>query len=79
MREVAALDAVLVQTDLGSTLVSTPEQTVLDLARNDPRAESIDAQEAIGALWPGCDRATLAEIAERQRMRTTLARVTSSR
>lgn len=79
MRDVTALDAVLVQTDLGPTLASTPEQTVLDLARNDPRAESIDAQEAIAALWPECDHTVLEEIAQRQRMRTTLARVTASR
>lgn len=37
-RAVANLDAVAVTTELGQTLVTTPGQTVLDLARADPRA-----------------------------------------
>lgn len=79
MREVGVLDAVAMTTDLGQALVTTPEQTVLDLARADPRAEDVDAQEAIGALWPECDAAVLEEIAGRQRMRSTYARVAASR
>lgn len=79
MRQVAALDAGLVSTDLGPALATTPEQTVLDLARSDPRAEDLDAQQAIGALWPECDRQILAEIAGRQRMRATLDRVAAQR
>lgn len=79
MRDVTALDAVLVQTDLGPALVTTPEQTVLDLARNDPRAEDVDAQDAITALWPECNAAVLDEIAGRQRMRATLERVVAGR
>ena len=79
MRDVSALDAVLVPTDLGPALATTPEQTVLDLARSDPRAQDIDAQEAIAALRPACDRAVLEEIARRQRMRSTLARVLAER
>ncbi len=79
MRDVAALDAVLIQTDLGPVLATTPEQTVLDLARNDPRVEDIDAQEAIAALWPECERDVLEEIADRQRMRATLDRVAADR
>ena len=43
------------------------------------RGESVDAQEAIDALWPQCDRAVLDEIAGRQRMRATLQRVTAVR
>ena len=62
-------------TELGVALVTTAEQTVLDLARADPRAADREAQEAISALLPGCDPAVLAEIADRQRMRATLARV----
>ena len=79
MRDVTALDAVLVQTDLGRSLVTTPEQTVLDLARSDPRAEDVDAQDAITALWPECDHDVLEEIAGRQRMRATLERVGAGR
>ena len=78
-RAVAELDAVAMTTELGQALVTTPEQTVLDLARADPRAQDLDTQEAIGALWPGCDPAVLEEIAGRQRMRATYARVAASR
>lgn len=79
MRKVAELDAVAVATELGQGLVTTPEQTVLDLARADPRAEDLDAHEAIDALWPQCDPAVLEEIAGRQRMRATLRRVAAGR
>jgi len=51
----------------------------LDLARSDPQATDIDAQEAIGALWPECNAAILEQIARRQRMRATLERVAASR
>jgi len=78
-RAVADLDAVLVTTDLGQALATTPEQTVLDLGRADPRGEDPDAREAIDALWPECDQAVLAEIAGRQRMRATLTRLRAAR
>lgn len=78
-RAVAGLDAIAMTTELGQVLVTTPEQTVLDLARADPRAEDLDAQEAIDALWPECDAAVLEEIADRQRMRATYARVAANR
>jgi hypothetical protein len=78
-RAIANLDAVAVTTELGRTLVTTPEQTVLDLARADPRSEDLDAQESIEALWPQCDQATLEVIASRQRMRATYSRVVSVR
>jgi len=78
-RAVADLDAVLVTTDLGQALATTPEQTVLDLARVDPRRQDGDAQEAIDALWPECDEGVLAGIAGRQRMRATLARLRATR
>jgi predicted transcriptional regulator of viral defense system len=78
-RAVADLDAVLVTTDLGQALATTPEQTVLDLGRADPRGQNTDAREAIDTLWPECDQVVLAEIAGRQRMRTTLARLRAGR
>jgi hypothetical protein len=78
-RAVADLDAVLVMTDLGPALATTPEQTVLDLARADPRGNDADALEAIDALWPECDQGVLVEIAGRQRMRATLARLRARR
>ena len=79
MRAVTELDAVALTTDLGQALVTTPEQTVLDLARADPRRERLDVQEAIDALWPDCDPHVLAEIAGRARMRATYARVAADR
>jgi len=79
MRAVVDLDAVLVTTDLGRALATTPEQTVLDLARADPRGEDVDAREAIEALWGECDQTVLAEIAGRQRMRATLKRLRAER
>jgi len=79
MRAVAELDAVAAATDLGLALVTTPEQTVLDLARADPRGEDLAAEEAIDALWPECDRQVLQDIAARQRMRATYARLAASR
>jgi hypothetical protein len=78
-RAVADLDAVLVTTDLGQALATTPEQTVLDLARADPPGKDADTREAIAALWPECEQAVLVDIAERQRMRTTLARLRARR
>ncbi|RMI06682.1 type IV toxin-antitoxin system AbiEi family antitoxin domain-containing protein [Cellulomonas triticagri] len=77
-RAVADLDAVVVPTDLGQALVTTAEQTVLDLARNDPRGEDLDAQQSITALRPECDLDTMRDLAERQRMRATFARVVGS-
>jgi len=68
-----------VTTDLGQALATTPEQTVLDLGRADPRGQDADGREAIDALWPECDQVVLAEIASRQRMRATLARLRAGR
>ncbi len=79
MRDVATLDAVLIQTDLGQALATTPEQTLLDLARRDPRTEDVDVQDAIAALWPECELDVLEGIADRQWMRATLDRVAADR
>ena len=78
-RDVAALDATLVSTDLGQTLATTVEQTVLDLARSDPRLVDLDTQEAIGALLPVCDQQVLGRLAGQQRMRATLRRLEAVR
>jgi len=78
-RSVGGLSALLVVTDLGPTLATTPEQTVLDLARADPKGLDVDGEEAINALWPECDQTLLAEIAGRQRMGATLARLREGR
>lgn len=66
----------LLRTDLGECLVTTPEQTVLDLAhlRRDP-ADEDDARAAIRALLPRCDDDNLKEIAATQRLGRALTRV----
>lgn len=74
-RDVKELDAIAVTTELGRALATTPEQTVLDLARLDPRGEDADSQEAIATLWRRSDPDALRAIADRQRMKATYARV----
>lgn len=78
-RAVTDLDAVLVTTDLGQVLATTPEQTVLDLGRADPHGQDVDAREVIDALWAECDQAVLADIAGRQRMQATFKRLRAGR
>lgn len=77
-RDTARLDAELIRTELGEALVTTPEQTVLDLARRPDLGDaSVDVPAAIQALYQRCDRERLAELAAEQRMRATLERVTA--
>jgi hypothetical protein len=78
-RDVAALDAELIATDLGRALVTTPEQTVLDLARSHPDLADRDAREAIDALWMRCDARVLERLAREHRMQATLARLKVAR
>lgn len=75
-RDTDALDARLERTELGGALVTTPEQTVLDLTKRPGLGGNREAAaEAIRNLLPQCDRATLQRIANTQRMRATLARL----
>jgi hypothetical protein len=74
-RDVERLDAELVVTDLGRALATTPEQTVLDLARSDPAGADADVVAAIDMLWRRCEPADLERIATGQRMRATLVRL----
>lgn len=75
-RDTPALDARLERTELGSVLVTTPEQTVLDLTKRPGLAGTHEAAtEVVRNLLPQCDRATLEQIAGTQRMRATLARL----
>ncbi|NAZ75374.1 hypothetical protein GTQ99_08055 [Kineococcus sp. T13] len=74
-RDTDALDAQLVGTDLGSALVTGPEQTLLDLARRpDLLRLPGEAWEAVRGLWPRCDEDLLEELAGRQRGRSALRR-----
>jgi hypothetical protein len=66
----------MLQTDTGSCLVTTPEQTVLDLAHL-PRLGELEAETeaAIRALLPRCNLDDLERIANEQRLVRALARV----
>lgn len=74
-RDTDRLDAERVHTDLGAALVTTVEQTLLDLAhRPDLGDVPAEARAAIRALWPRGDTDRLTEIAGRQRLRSALNR-----
>lgn len=67
-RDVDVLDAVLMPTELGDVLVTTPEQTILDLAKRPDLGDApAQAQEAIAALLPRVDLDRVKQIALRQR------------
>ncbi len=75
MRDTARLDVERVPTDLGSALMTSIEQTLLDLAHR-PNLGGVpdEAQAAIRALSLRADPAVLAELAQAQRLRAALAR-----
>ena len=74
-RDTRALDAEMVNTDLGTALVTTIEQTLLDLAhRPDLGGVPDEAQAAVRALWPRADADKLEQIAAERRLRTALRR-----
>jgi hypothetical protein len=75
-RDVDGLDAVLHPTDLGPTLITTPEQTVLDLTKRLQLGGMPDeCRAAIRVLLPRCEPERLDEIARAQRMVRTLERL----
>jgi hypothetical protein len=75
-RDVDVLDAALLPTDLGPALVTTAEQTVLDLSKR-PGLGGMpeECRAAVRVLLPRCDEDRLAELAEEQRMVRTLNRL----
>ena len=76
VRDLTVMHVEMMQTELGGCLVTTPEQTLLDLAhRPDEGGLADEAQAAMRALAPRCDADTLAEIAEEQRLGRALDRV----
>jgi predicted transcriptional regulator of viral defense system len=78
-RDTDTLDAELMVTDLGPCLVTTPEQTVLDLAHRPALGHAeADAQAAIAALLPRCDDQILERLAGQQRLRAALTRIRRS-
>ena len=75
-RDTDVLDAELMTTDLGQCLVTTAEQTVLDLAHRPSLGHvAEEAHAAIVALLPRCSEETLERLAGQQRLRAALTRV----
>lgn len=74
-RDIERLDAERMSTELGPTLVTTPEQTVLDLARRPGLGDAEDeVRDAVRILLARADSALLAELAKAQRAQATLRR-----
>jgi hypothetical protein len=74
-RDTARVDVETVTTELGRALVTSIEQTVLDLARRPPlNAAEDQVPVALRALLPRCEPEVLDELARRQRLRSALAR-----
>ncbi|MFI6870309.1 type IV toxin-antitoxin system AbiEi family antitoxin [Nocardia sp. NPDC050406] len=75
-RDTDALDAERVETPLGPALATTPEQTVLDLARR-PELGNAEAEvrSAIATLYRGSDSSRLIQLAADQRLGAALRRV----
>lgn len=74
-RDVDRLDAERTSTDLGPALVTTVEQTLLDLAHR-PHLGGVctEANTAVQALWARVDTNLIAEIAVAQRLHSALSR-----
>ncbi|MDO3650432.1 type IV toxin-antitoxin system AbiEi family antitoxin domain-containing protein [Nocardia mangyaensis] len=77
-RDTSALDAERFETPLGPALVTTPEQTALDLARR-PELGNAEAEvrSAVETLYRRADSARLAQLAKDQRLGVALRRVES--
>ncbi|WP_373270539.1 type IV toxin-antitoxin system AbiEi family antitoxin [Rhodococcus sp. 1163] len=76
VRDTARLDAERIDTELGAVLVTTPEQTVLDLEKRPGLGDAEgEVWPAVEQLYRKCDRGVLADIAGAQTMRTTLLRL----
>lgn len=80
MRDVDALDVRLERLELGSVLVTTPAQTVIDLAaRPSLGGAPYEAHEAALILLGQCDEAVLWSLARAQRARAPLERLVRAR
>lgn len=75
-RDVARLDAEMVDTEVGRLLVTGVEQTALDLARRPDLGDAADqAREAAAVLWDRCDQDIVDRVAAEQRLRTAARRL----
>lgn len=76
VRDLAVMHLEVLETDLGRCLVTTPEQTLLDLAHRPGRdGLSEEVEAAIRDLAPRCDADLLAQIASQQRLGRALERM----
>ena len=72
-RDTARLDAERIDTPLGPTLVTTPEQTVLDLAHRPDLGDSeVEIPSAVAALYERSDQELLRKLAGKQRRLASL-------
>ncbi|MEV4207002.1 type IV toxin-antitoxin system AbiEi family antitoxin domain-containing protein [Nocardia salmonicida] len=77
-RDTEALDAERIETPLGPALVTTPEQTVLDLARRPELGSAeMEVRPAIDTLYRRSDPVRLAQLATDQRLGAALRRAQS--
>jgi AbiEi antitoxin C-terminal domain len=74
-RDTQGLDAERYETELGPTLVTTPEQTILDLAHRPELGDAqIDVPTAVAALYERSDQGRLQTLATEQRRGASLKR-----
>ncbi|OMC40023.1 hypothetical protein A5740_26035 [Mycobacterium sp. GA-1841] len=74
-RDITALDVERIESELGPVLVTTPEQTILDLAHRPSLGDNeTDAPAAIAALYARSDRQRLGRLAVEQRRVASLRR-----
>lgn len=74
-RNTQGLDAERFDTELGSTLVTTPEQTILDLAHRPQLGDAeVDIGTAVAALYERSDKDRLQTLATEQRRIASLHR-----
>jgi predicted transcriptional regulator of viral defense system len=77
-RDTGRLDAELVETPLGSAIVTTPEQTLLDLAHRPQLGDARDeVPAAIAMLYQRSDHQRLKALAAEQRLVASLRRAES--
>ncbi|MBO0882153.1 MAG: hypothetical protein J2P17_17815 [Mycobacterium sp.] len=74
-RDTTRLDAERIRTELGPALVTTPEQTVLDLAHRPTLGNSaVDVPAAVAALYARSEKQRLWKLAAEQRRLASLRR-----
>jgi predicted transcriptional regulator of viral defense system len=74
-RDTGGLDAERIDTPLGPTLVTTPEQTVLDLAHRPELGDvEVDIHAAVAELYARSDQQRLSALASDQRRMASLRR-----